>query len=191
MIKGIVWIVMLFLMQDVLGQTSLDMMVLRNRNGRTVRSFFQGIPIAFGDKAGLMVEGTIHRVMNDSLYIRQYDIRRTATMWGTQVQDTVSTYFLKFHPNEIAWIRKPRRSFELVRNGTIFMVGGTAYGLLHVVNAAYLKEPVLWSTVATAGALAATGFIMNKLRTGRYQIGRKYKLVYIDTRPETGNRSGN
>jgi hypothetical protein len=71
------------------------------------------------------------------------------------------------------------------------MVGGTAYGLLHVVNAAYLKEPVLWSTVATAGALAATGFVMNKLRTGRYQIGRKYKLVYIDTRPETGDRTRN
>ena len=165
-----VWIAAFLLVQDVVGQPSLDLMVLRNRRGRTVRSFFQGIPIAFGDRAGLMVEGTIHRVMNDSLFIRQYDIRRTATMWGTQVQDTVSMYLVKFHPEEIAWIRKPRRSFELIRNGTLFQVGGTAYGLLHVANAAYLKEPVIWQTVAMAGAVGATGFIMKKLRTGRYQI---------------------
>lgn len=177
------WMTMLLGVFDVMGQTSLDMMVLRNGRGRTVRSFFQGIPIVFGDKSGLIVEGTIHRVRNDSLFIRQYDIRKTATMWGTQVQDTVSMYLIKFHPEEIAWIRKPKRSFELIRNGTLFQVGGTAYGLLHVANAAYLKEPVIWQTVAMAGAIGATGFMMKKLRTGRYQIGKKYKLLYIDTRP--------
>lgn len=61
------------------------------------------------------------------------------------------------------------------------MAGGTGYLLLHVINAAYLKQPVVGSTVAIAGGIAVTGLVMNKLRKRKYVIGKGYELKYIKT----------
>lgn len=157
------------------------MLVLRNNQNRTLRSYFPGKPIDFGSNTGREITGIVRKIANDTLYIQQYDIRQAYTIWGTQVQDTISIYFLKYHYNEIAWIRKNKAGFELLRNGTLFMVGGSAYTLLHLINAAYKKEPIIWSTVAISAGIAATGFVMHKLRKMRYTIGRKYHLKYINT----------
>lgn len=181
--KMFVYLISALFVLEASAQTSLDMVVLRNRQNRTIKSYFSGIPITFGDKTGQVVQGVIKRVYNDSIYIQQYDIRRAATMWGTQVQDTVGTYFIKFHPNEIVWIAKPKRMLESIRNGSAFMIGGAGYAVLHVLNAAYLGQPVLWPNMAVAGGVAATGYLMNKLRSNRYMIGKKYKLIYINTTP--------
>ena len=157
-----------------------DMVVLRNKQGRTIKSYFRGMPIDFGDLSGREVMGIVRKVDRDTIFIQQYDIRQAYTQWGTSVLDTVTAYLLKYHYNEISWIRKPSENFEFVRNGTIFMIGGTGYLLLHVFNAAYLKEPVIWSTVAIAGGIAAGGFLMHKLRKKKYMIGRNYHMEYID-----------
>lgn len=168
---------------EVQGQASLDLLLLKNKQNRTMKTFFNGIPILFADQTGQVYSGTIKRVANDSIYLQQYDIRRVATMWGTPVQDTVSSYLLKFHPSEIVWIQKPGRSFEFVRNGTLFMIGGAGYGLLHSINAAYLGEPVIWSNLAIAGGAIAGGYLLRKLRNNRYVIGKKYTLNYINATP--------
>lgn len=162
-------------------QGSFDMVVLRDANNRTVKSYFQGIPITFGSTSGKYVEGTIRKIERDSIFIQRYDVRRAMTMWGTQVQDTVGIFLMAYHTNEIAWIRKPKAKFEFVRNGTLFMLGGGAYTVLHLVNAAYLGEPVVWSTVGIAVGIAAAGFVMHKLRKRQYVIGRGYTLKYINT----------
>lgn len=182
--KMFICVLMLLCIEEASSQTSLDMVVLRNRHNRTIKSYFAGIPITFGDQAGNVTQGVIKKVAGDSLFILQYDIRQAATMWGTPVLDTVSTYFIKFHTNEIAWIKKPRQSFEPFRNGTVFLLGGLGYGILHVANAAYLGEPVLWPNLAVAGGAAGLGYLMKKLRTNQYKIGKKYKLVYIDATPK-------
>jgi len=167
---------------------SFDMVVLKDRSGRTVKSFFAGIPIGFGTTSGKYVDGIIKKVERDSIFIQHYDIRRAMTMWGTQVQDTVSIYWTAYHPNEIAWLRKPAAKFEFVRNGMIFMIGGVGYALLHAINAAYLDQPVVWGTMGIAAGIAAGGYIMFKLRKKRYVVGRGYELRYIDTGP-SGSRT--
>lgn len=181
--KMLVCLYSMLFIYEVKGQASLDMVVLRNNQNRTVKSFFSGIPISFSDKTGQQYSGTIKKVASDSIFIQQYDIRRAATMWGTQVQDTVSSFLLKFHTNEIVWIAKPRSSLELFRNGTLLMLGGAGYSILHLINAAYLKEPVLWSNLAISGVAIAGGYLLRKLRRNRYTIGKKYKLVYINATP--------
>ena len=175
-------LVMLFAGQ-VKAQASLDMIVLKNRKNRTIKTFFSGIPITFQDKAGQMYSGKIKKVVSDSFFVQQYDIRTVGTMWGTQVQDTVSSYIVRFHPNEVAWLVKPKSSFELFKNGSLLMIGGAGYGVLHAVNALYLEEPILWSNMALAGGAIAAGYALRKLRNDRYVIGKKYKLVYIDATP--------
>ncbi|MFZ9301675.1 MAG: hypothetical protein ACO23V_11965 [Chitinophagaceae bacterium] len=181
--KILAYFTLFFFINEVCGQASLDMVVLRNKQNRTIKSYFSGIPITFADNTGQVISGVVKKVLRDSLYIQQYDIRRSATMWGTPVQDTVGAYTLKFHSNEIVWIKKNRGTIEPIRNGTVFMIGGLGYGLLHSINAAYLGEPILWSNLAVAGGAIAGGYIMKKLRSNRYVIGKKYTLNYIDATP--------
>jgi hypothetical protein len=100
-------------------------------------------------------------------------------MWGTSVADTVSAFLNRYHYNEIGSLRKPPKPFEFIRNGTIFMIGGGGYAVLHLANAAIQSEPVDGTTMAIAGGVAAAGFIMYKLRKYEYHIGGKYQLVYI------------
>jgi hypothetical protein len=157
-----------------------DMVLLRNKQGRTIKSYFKGMPIDFGDKGKREVTGIVRKINNDTIFIQQYDIRRAYNQWGTSVLDTVTSYLIKYNYKEITWVRKPSAKFEFVRDGTLFMIGGSAYLLLHVVNAAYLHQPVIGSTVAIAGGIAVTGFIMHRLRKKRYVIGNNYKMVYID-----------
>jgi hypothetical protein len=186
--KTILLVSLVFSSFILLAQTiqtgSFDMVVLRNNQSRTVKSYFSGRTIEFGASNGRVIGGMIRKIERDTLFIQQYDIRQAYSMWGTQVQDTISTYFLRYHYNEILWIRKDKASFELLRNGTLFMVGGSAYTALHLFNAAYQKEPVIWSTVAISTGIAAAGFVMNKLRKRRYTIGEKYELKYINTSTE-------
>jgi hypothetical protein len=180
------FILLLFLAlvsMETIGQQqgSFDMVVLRDHNDRTIKSYFQGIPITFGTTSGRYVEGTIRKIERDSIFIQKYDVRRAMTMWGTQVQDTVGIFWTAYHTNEIVWIKKPKAKFEFVRDGTIFMIGGVAYAALHVFNAAYLGEPVIWSTVGISMGIAAAGFVMHKLRKRKYMIGNGYTLKYINT----------
>jgi len=66
-----------------------------------------------------------------------------------------------------------------IGNGNIFIIGGTAYLILHLINSAYLKEPVVGSTVAIAGGIALGGVLMHVARKQRYNIGRNYSLKYV------------
>ena len=155
-----------------------DMVILKDKRGKTIKTYFNGMPIDMY-AAGRSVQGVIRKVRDDSIFIQYYDVRQAYTQWGTTVMDTVTSYLTPYGTKEIKWIRKPAAKFEFIRNGTLFMLGGTAYMVLHVVNAAYLKQPVIGSTMAIAGGIAVTGFIMHKLRKRKYVIGKGYELKYI------------
>lgn len=181
--KQILMLLLCFVTMEIVAQQhgSFDMVVLRDKNNRTVKSYFQGIPIVFGTKSGRYVDGNVKKIEHDSIFIQKYDVRRAMTVWGTQVQDTVGLFWTAYHTNEVAWIKKPKAKFEFVRDGTIFMIGGAAYTALHLFNSAYLKEPVNWTTVGISMGIAAAGFVMHKLRKRQYVIGKGYELKYINT----------
>jgi hypothetical protein len=190
MMKSVLLLFLTVLTIDIIAQQqgSFDMVVLRDRNDRTIKSYFQGIPIIFGTKTGRYVEGSIRKVERDSIFLQKYDVRRAMTMWGTQVQDTVGIFWSAYHTNEIAWIKKPKAKFEFVRDGTILMIGGAGYAALHLINAAYLSEPVDWTTIGISAGIAAAGFVMHKLRKRKYVIGEGYTLKYINTAINTETR---
>lgn len=156
-----------------------DFLVLRNRNDRTIKSYYAGKSIQFFDKYGRNVEGLISKIDNDSVFIKQFDIRQAYNMWGTYTMDTVTTYLNAYHYNEIAWIQKPPSGLELIRSGKLLMIGGLSYTLLNLINAANKKEPILGKEIAIAGGVFATGWLMHKFRKQHYTIGKRYHLVYI------------
>ena len=156
-----------------------DFLSLHNKKGKTLKTFLPGSSIGFVDETGQTTSGIIKKMMHDSLFVEQYDLRRAYDRWGFSVIDTVTRYTLKFHYKDIKWILKPTRSFEFIRNGTLFMIGGSAYTFLHLFNSINKKEPISATTLATSIGVAATGWILHKLYNPKYLVGKKYALVYI------------
>lgn len=113
-----------------------------------------------------------------------YDIRMAPTPWGTRFSDTVSRYDLRYHIHDIAAIPKPEKSFEFIRNGDLFMIGGIGYAFLHTFNGLIQKRKIEPATLAIAGGVALLGFTMKKLRKYYYPIGKRYTISYIKLGPE-------
>lgn len=168
---------MLFTGSNVQAQQS-DFFSLK-KNNRTIRHYFAGSFIEFIHRNGTAVYGNITLVQNDSFYITQYDVRMLPNPWGTRTADTVASYMMRFHMEEIAAIPKPEKGFEFIRNGTLLMVGGSTYAFLHTTNGLIFKKKIYPSTILISGGVAAVGYGMRKLRKYFYPIGKKYQLTYI------------
>lgn len=156
-----------------------DLLVLRKGKNKTLKTYLAGSTIAFKTHSGLSVGGTIRKIDSDTLFISVYDERAAYNPWGTKFWDTVSVSLSKFHYKEIMEIPKPAKGFSFITNGLLFMLGGTAYAVLHTVNAAYLKEPIDPVTVGVAVGAALTGLTLNRIYSHSIRLGKKYHLHYI------------
>jgi hypothetical protein len=167
---------------ECFSQTS-DFLVLK-KNGRTVKTYMKGSYIEFIHKNGSGIAGMVDRIYRDSISITWFDVRMAVTYWGTQVADTVSRNQLRFHYHEIAAIPRPAKSFEFIRNGDLFMITGLGYAFLHTFNGIIQKTFVSPTVVGISLGVATLGFTMHKLRKHYWQVGRKYKLEYINLSPK-------
>jgi len=163
---------------QLLAQGS-DMVVLKKGPERTLKTYLSGSQIHFVTIAGTEVQGMIRKIQKDSLYINIYDERPAYTMWGTSFWDTVSVGLSRYHIKEVREIFKPREKFSFIKNGLIFKMGGSAYAILHSVNALYLKQPIIPTTMAISGAVALTGFALGRIHKRTVTLGNKYYLQYI------------
>ncbi|MCO5239832.1 MAG: hypothetical protein M9904_07235 [Chitinophagaceae bacterium] len=168
-----------------LGQQN-DLLSFRKKD-RTIKSYFKGMSIEFIHKNGSYINGIIERIYNDTIYIKQYDVRMLPTPWGTNTEDTVAHYDLRFHYHEIASIPRPPQAFAFIRNGTLLMIGGGGYAFLHTFNGLVQKRKIYPSTVLISGGVAALGFTMHKLRKYHFPIGKKYNIQYIKMTPPGNN----
>ena len=156
-----------------------DMVLLKKKNNRTVKSYLSETPIHLITVNGENIKGKIKKIDKDSLFINTYDERAGYTMWGTRVWDTLSIGLTKIHYNEVSEIVKPRAGMSIIKNGYIFLAGGISYALLNVVNSLIEKQPVDGITLAKAGGLIIGGWILKKTNKSTVKIGRRYHLQYV------------
>jgi|688.fasta_scaffold239822_3 hypothetical protein len=157
-----------------------DLLILKKKNGRTLQTFLNGSYFHFIDISGHENAGIIRKIDKDSVFVQFHDIRMRYTMWGTSVSDTVSSFLNAYHYRQIAAVMKPPRGFGFIRNGSLFIIGGTGYAALHLANAAINKEPVDPVVLAVAGAVTAGGLLLKKIRKESYLLGKKFYFNYID-----------
>lgn len=157
-----------------------DIILVKKGANKTVARLVPGRPVSLSEKSGASIDGNVDRIDRDTLYVRQYDIRRRPTQWGTSVADTVSTWTVAVHYRDIVTLQKTSESLALFRNGMIPLVAGTGYSLLHLVNAGLQKEPVDGRTMAIAGGVALTGLVLNKTHRSYIRMDGRYRLEYID-----------
>ena len=160
-----------------------DFIVVKKRD-RTVKSFFPGLPISLQTVSYSWVEGWITDIRHDSIFVKQYDVRRVGTIWGTTMLDTAGSYVVGVHYKEIKQIAvdEKEKPFGFVTNGTIFMIGGLGYAFLNVVNGQYLHESITDSknmtSLGIAFGVAAAGFILNRVQHAKNKRW-KYTIEYV------------
>lgn len=157
-----------------------DIILVKKGANKTLTRLVPGRTVSLTEKSGSTLEGNVDRIDRDTLYVRQYDIRRRATQWGTSVADTVATWTVSCHYKDILTLEKTSESFRLFRSGMIPLVAGTGYSLLHLVNAGLQKEPVDGRTMAIAGGVALAGLALKKTHRDYIRLDGRHRLEYID-----------
>jgi hypothetical protein len=174
----------LFITTSGLAQAS-DFISIRKKNNRTVKTYFPGVAIKFQTTFFRMVEGQIVQIKNDSVFVKQWDIRIVPTSLGVTVVDTAGSYITTVHYKEIKVVYwdKRKKLHEFITDGSLLMIGGTGYAALNVINGAYLKEPITDSrnlrSLGTALGAAGTGYLLSRLNRKEAKFERKYRVYYI------------
>ena len=160
-----------------------DFIVVK-KHDRTVKSYFTGLPIALETSYGSWINGYITDIRNDSVFVKEYDVKTVPTMWGVTMLDTAGSYIVGVHYKEIKRIEfdEKGRAFEYVTNGAIFIIGGLGYALLNVVNGAYQHGSITDSknmqSLGIALGVAGAGFILNRINHHQNKHWR-YIIEYI------------
>lgn len=175
----------------VVAQQS-DFIVLKNKNNRTLKSYFPGTFISASTYAGFNINGFIKSIRNDTLLIEQQDIRQRPTQFGVPVLDTVvfevPVYYRDLFKFEYKSHKGPsgesrRTGFSEVTIPRIMTIGGAGYLILELVNSAYRKESLSdgnkLTGLAIASGVAAGGVIWSTILRRNDRAGGKYKVVYI------------
>lgn len=161
-----------------------DFISVKKPNGRHVASYFPGIPIVYINTSGNQYSGIIEAIRHDSVFVRIWQIQSYYTSLGTTKVDTAGYYINPVPFKEIKTIvpNKPE-NWRFVRNGSIFMIGGIGYGLLNVINGAYLHQPITdpdnLRSLGIAAGVAGGGFILNRLYRKKHRDGKQYKIDYV------------
>lgn len=164
------------------GQVS-DFISVKKKNNISVQSFFPGTYISCRLVFGNDINGLVHEIKNDSVFIREFDIQALPNPWGTYSIDTLGSHIVAFHYKDIETvIFKKRQSFAYVKNGTMLMIGGLGYAALNVINGKYLKESITGpenrKSLGTALGVAGAGFLLNRLHARSNRFDKKYRIVY-------------
>jgi len=176
-----------FLLADAWSQENQvsDFIVVKNKKGRTVKSFFPGLYISFITTNNREVDGLITTIRNDSVFVKEWDVRTGMSGLGIPVTDTLGSYLNGYHYKEIAKVDvSDKMQLQQAKPGNILIIGGVGYILLNVINGAYLHEPMTDSknltSLAIAGAAIITGFLLNYF----VKHGNKLHVEYIHMNPE-------
>ncbi|MEO7767834.1 MAG: hypothetical protein ABIS01_10420 [Ferruginibacter sp.] len=158
---------------------SSDVLLLK-KNNKTIRRYFAGTDIEITTNTGAYIHGNITKIKNDSLFLKVFVIQQIPTQLGVFVLDTVTTYYYKYHYNQIKAIGKTGRRFDLSASAASLIGGGTiltlASGVVFLVDRKRFSPALL---IASA-SLATIGYVMAKTGGKGMVIGKKYSLVYLD-----------
>jgi hypothetical protein len=157
---------------------SSDVLLLK-RNNKTIKRYFAGTDIDITTTTGAYINASITKIKNDTLFLKQYVVQQVPTQLGVFILDTVTTYYYKYHYNQVKAIGKTGRGFNLSASAGTLMGGGA---LLMVANGVVflVDRPKFSPTLMIASAsLAALGYVLAKNGGKGMIIGKRYSLVYL------------
>jgi hypothetical protein len=177
-----------FLTATLVGAAQVpDFISVRKKNGVPVKNYYAGVNISFVSTDGRRYDALIHKIANDSIYLRYFTTAPYTNIFGTVSYDTVTTYILQLHYKGIKYINTPKSSYRnhyLGELGRYAAIGGLGYTVLNIVNGLIEKaDPLLDNrnarNVAIATGVGGAGLFLNrKFKSARK--GNRYKIVYVN-----------
>jgi hypothetical protein len=154
--------------------------ILLKRKKITQATYFVGSNLQCTTTSGAFISGQIVAIKNDSIVIKQYDIRQVPTQLGVYILDTVNTYYFKINYKQIKAIGTPGRKFNWSASGASLMSGSIviaiASGIVALVDNKRFSPNLLIGGVALGGL----GYLLYKNGSKGIVIGKKYALVYVN-----------
>jgi hypothetical protein len=181
-------LLLLLLVPGILHAQPSDILLLQKKQ-RTIRQFFAGSQIDFYTTEHMGVSAVVDYIKRDSLFLLQYDIKMMPNIFGTFAPDTLAVYKIQFSLKNIySFPAKPKR-FAFLTNGTLLMIGGSAYLAVNIINTLREHDPPfgkdnLPNIIGGVAAFAA-GFLLHNAQTTEYKLGKKYQLKYLQVSDST------
>jgi hypothetical protein len=173
----IVLILFLLLGYNGFGQSS-DVMLLKKHN-KTINRYFSGTDIDLVTTTGVSLNAYITHINNDTLFLKQFVVRQTATMLGVFILDTLTTYYYQYHYNQIRSINKTGRRFDVSASAGSLLGGGLLLSLAGGVVFLVDREKFSPALMGASVSLAAVGYVLAKTSGKGMVIGKKYTLDYL------------
>lgn len=181
-------ILLLSFTQHTFSQQS-DFIVLKKRNNRTVRTYYEGAFLSAVTWNGFEVNGYIKFIRNDSIILVQEEKRLVSTGFGVELDTVYHTIGLDYreirrwhYAGDYHWGNK--RGFVQLYLPKMMMIGGAGYMLLELINTAYRNDRLTDSKKLTALGIAAgvalAGYTWSRLNDNdNKKASKKYKVVYV------------
>lgn len=173
--------IIIFLFLLIAHQTfaqSSDVILLKQHK-KTVKRYFSGTDIDLTTNTGVYLSAQIVKIKRDSLFLRQFDIRRVPTQLGVFILDTVATYYYQYHYNQVKAIGKTGRRFNLSGSGASLLGGGILISIASGVVFLVDRDKFSPALLIASASLATVGYVMSKTSGKGMMIGKKYSLVYL------------
>lgn len=159
-----------------------DFLLVKKRN-KTVASYYTGNPITFRTTSGQWVDAYINKIINDTLYIKEFELVRYVNAWGMPAVDTMWRNRRKITTKDMAAFPRKSQSVNYIKDGTLFQVASGGYILLNVINTLSDGDAIFENNngmrLGIAAVVFAIGTLMHSSRSPVIEIGKKYRLQYI------------
>ena len=165
-----------------------DFIVLKKRNGRPLKTYYEGVFISAETNNGFGINGYIKDIRNDSIFVQQEITRLVPTEFGSKIDTLRFTFGVlyteigRFNYSGTQRYGK-KKGFVQVAVPKIMIIGGVGFIVLELVNTAYRGESLSdnnkLAAIGIAAGVAAAGFIWQKLQNKNNEVGGKFKVVYV------------
>ena len=193
--QALAFLVALLILSYASAQPS-DYILLKQRNNRTLKTYYPGSFISAITYDGFGLNGIIIAIRNDSIIVQQHETKLVPSEFGQKIDTfryTMGVYYNQIKKfNFVKYDVAGRKGgFAQVTIPKLLIIGGLGFMGLELINTAYRGESLtqnnkLESLSISAGA-AATGFLWNFISKNRNKVGGKYRVVYV--KANTGNIS--
>ncbi|MFI5188502.1 MAG: hypothetical protein ACHQF0_17350 [Chitinophagales bacterium] len=161
-----------------------DIISVKKRSGRTIKSFYESSQIFFQTKDGGYIEGPIAKINHDSIYIRMYTIQKGISSFGAYVFDTLNTFLVNASYKDIRRISVYQHHGSMRQKlGLLMMIGGAGYAALNLLNGSFFNLPITdkknLKTLGISAAVFGAGFINNKFFAANSFSKKSDRIVYI------------
>ena len=173
----------LFIFTNNISVVAQADILLLQKNDQTIKTWVKGSYISFQFSSYQWINGIIKMIRNDSISVRQMEIRTIPDRFGFPTIDTAWFGTIKLHINEIRAVPKKAKWGEFIVNGSLLKLGSLAYIFLNLVNGFILNQSnstgANVTNIGIAGGVFIVGTIIKATHKKYIQMGKKYSMKTI------------